>query len=140
MPPPGEPPPTLLLTKGWNLVGVPLQHPIPAEDLLQSLPTSNYFGTIFVWDSSSARWDIIVIGKEGVLKPGQAFWIYMYKEEVLIPYSTDPETLIPEFNQPVTMHACVMFSLFIGAFLMRSLQRKRAIAIEKDRYLKESCM
>jgi hypothetical protein len=50
-----------------------------------SIDMASYYRFIFAWDAVKQRWKLLDAKEGGVLKPGQAFWIYMYKEAVLIP-------------------------------------------------------
>ena len=65
-----------------------------AADYLSSLREDSYWKYIWVWDAEQQKWLLIEVGakdEEGnpvdILHPGQAFWIYMYEEQDLLPPS-----------------------------------------------------
>ncbi len=89
-PSPPATPTTYHLYVGWNLAGYTEQKPINASDYLASLEPGSHFRYIYIWDAENQVW-VMVDTKEPTtfpyyqLSPGQGFWIYMYKEQDLIP-------------------------------------------------------
>ncbi|MEM2614496.1 MAG: hypothetical protein QXO15_09820 [Nitrososphaerota archaeon] len=73
------------LEKGWNLVGFTSTSSKPANLYLGSLETNSFFKYIYVWDATSQSWTMIDGTSATSLNPGQAFWIYMYKPQDLVP-------------------------------------------------------
>jgi len=84
--PPGSPPPVISysLSAGWNLAGFTSTTNMPASDYLASLETDSYYTRLYTWNAEAQRW-MSVSADGGSLTPGQGFWIYMYKEQTLIP-------------------------------------------------------
>ena len=78
------PPPCYKLAKGWNLIGFTSTQIRTLSEYLASIDNTGFYHFIFTWDTSQQGWKMIDMQK-GVLKPGQAFWICMYEEAVLIP-------------------------------------------------------
>jgi hypothetical protein len=80
-------PTTYHLYKGWNLAGFTSTEDKAASDYLESLESGSYFRWIYVWDPEDQNWSMIDTkpATSGTLSPGQAFWIYMYSEQDLVP-------------------------------------------------------
>jgi hypothetical protein len=82
-------PTTYHLTKGWNLVGYTAKIPMNASVYLESLEPGSYFRWLYIWNATSIpqSWSMIDTkpATSGTLRPGQAFWIYLYKDQDLVP-------------------------------------------------------
>jgi hypothetical protein len=79
------PPRTYTLYKGWNLLGFTSTQIRTSAEYFASIDTASYYRFIYIWDTVKQNWKLLDAKGGGVLKPGQAFWIYMYEEAVLIP-------------------------------------------------------
>ncbi|MDH7607462.1 MAG: hypothetical protein QHH12_06860 [Candidatus Bathyarchaeota archaeon] len=80
-------PTTYHLPAGWCLVGFTETVNMCAHDYVESLEPGSYFRWLYVWDAATQSW-IMVDTKEDssdMLYPGQAFWIYLYTDQDLIP-------------------------------------------------------
>jgi len=80
-------PTTYHLTKGWNLVGYTETHSKSASRYLESLEPGSYFRWLYIWNAEDQSWRMVDTKPEtsGPLSPGQAFWIYLYKDQDLVP-------------------------------------------------------
>lgn len=80
-------PTTYHLPAGWCLVGVTETSPVNAYDYVESLESGSYFRWLYVWDAETQSWSMVdtLEGSTGTLSPGQAFWIYLYVDQDLIP-------------------------------------------------------
>jgi len=86
-PPPPSPPPTIHLYKGWNLICYAGAKPSPPKPCcyFQSLTPGSYFKFVYEWDAKVQAWTVIDTGQPYTFKPGQALWIYVYEDEILVP-------------------------------------------------------
>jgi len=86
-PPPPSPPPAIHLYKGWNLICYAGAKPSPPKPCcyLQSLTPGSYFKFVYEWDAKGQAWTAIDTSQPYTFKPGQALWIYVYKDEILVP-------------------------------------------------------
>ena len=78
-------PRTYTLYKGYNLLGFTSTQIRTLAEYFASIDMASYYRFIYIWDTVKQNWKLIDAKGGGVLKPGQAFWIYMYEEAVLIP-------------------------------------------------------
>ncbi|MEM0095125.1 MAG: hypothetical protein QW660_00590 [Candidatus Bathyarchaeia archaeon] len=80
-------PTTYHLPAGWCLAGFTETTQMNASDYLESLEPGSYFRWLYVWDAASQSWTMVdtKTGSAGTLCPGQAFWIYLYQDQDLIP-------------------------------------------------------
>jgi len=74
-----------LLYKGWNLVGYTEMNSYAADWYLSSLQEGTYFRLLFVWDAQNQRWSMVDTADSDTLAPGQAFWILLYEDQILVP-------------------------------------------------------
>lgn len=72
-------PATYEFTEGWVLAGYKQIREHDLDDYLGSLETGSYYGTVFVWDAETPKWDTPTS-----LNPGQGFWIWMHSDQSLI--------------------------------------------------------
>lgn len=85
-PPPPATPRTYHLPTGWNLAGFTEPLPDAASDYVESLETYSYFRWVYVWDAQNQVWYMADTDAGGDnLYPGQAFWIYLYVDQDLVP-------------------------------------------------------
>jgi hypothetical protein len=58
-----------------------------ASAYVESLETGSYFRWLYVWDSETQSWEMVDTNPStsGQISPGQAFWIYLYKDQDLVP-------------------------------------------------------
>ncbi len=80
-------PTTYHLPAGWCLVGFTETISMDASDYVESLEQRSYFRWLYVWDAATQSWTMVDTKPEssGTLYPGQAFWIYLYTDQDLIP-------------------------------------------------------
>jgi len=79
-----------LLYKGWNLVGYTEMDEYAASGYLSSLQEGTYFRLLFVWDAQNQRWSMVDTAGSDTLAPGQAFWILLYEDQILVPPAQSP--------------------------------------------------
>jgi uncharacterized protein YbdZ (MbtH family) len=73
------------LKKGWNLVGYTSIYARNITDYLNSLETGSFYKYVYVWDAAKQAWTMVDATKPNILNPGTAFWIYLYKDQTLVP-------------------------------------------------------
>ncbi|MDW8040158.1 MAG: hypothetical protein RMJ03_01875 [Nitrososphaerota archaeon] len=80
-------PTTYRLPAGWCLAGFTETTSMTADIYLESLEPGSYFRWLYVWDAATQSWTMVDTksGSSGTLFPGQAFWIYLYQDQDLIP-------------------------------------------------------
>ncbi|MEM1589358.1 MAG: hypothetical protein QW175_02945 [Candidatus Bathyarchaeia archaeon] len=80
-------PTTYHLPAGWCLAGFTETTNMAADAYLGSLEPASYFRWLYVWNAPTQSWIMVDTksGQAGTLNPGQAFWIYLYKDQDLIP-------------------------------------------------------
>ena len=85
-------PPSYSLVKGWNFVGYTSVQQRNATEYFASLESGSYYRWIYIYNPTTQRWELvdIITGKDAAdadrkLKPGEAFWIYLYKDQILVP-------------------------------------------------------
>jgi len=80
-------PTTYHLIKGWNLVGYTETVSMNASAYVESLETDSYYRWLYVWNAQTQSWSMVDTNPatRGTLGPGQAFWIYLYKDQDLVP-------------------------------------------------------
>lgn len=86
-PAPPATPTTYHLPKGWNLVGYTEICTMNASAYVESLETNSYFRWLYIWNAEGQYWSMIDTNPStsGTLSPGQAFWIYLYIDQDLVP-------------------------------------------------------
>lgn len=82
-PEPPATPPTYLFTEDWVLGGFKSTTNRVISDYIASLEDGSYFPYVYVWDATAQDWDMR--GTDANLEPGEAFWIWMYEVQSLIP-------------------------------------------------------
>ncbi|MEM3722376.1 MAG: hypothetical protein QXF53_01740 [Candidatus Bathyarchaeia archaeon] len=80
-------PTTYHLPAGWCLAGFTETTDMAADEYLESLEPGSYFRWLYVWNAATQSWTMIDTksGSADTLYPGQAFWIYLYQDQDLIP-------------------------------------------------------
>ena len=80
-------PTTYHLIKGWDLVGYKETVSMNASAYIESLEPGSYYRWLYVWDAATQSWRMVDTNPatSGTLSPGQAFWIYLYKDQDLVP-------------------------------------------------------
>jgi len=80
-------PTTYHLPAGWCLAGFTETVEMDAYDYLESLEPGSYFRWLYVWNAETQSWSMVDTkeASTGALYPGQAFWIYLYVDQDLIP-------------------------------------------------------
>jgi len=80
-------PTTYHLPAGWCLAGFTETTSMEADVYLESLEPGSYFRWLYVWDAAAQSWTMVDTRPEStdLLAPGQAFWIYLYQDQDLIP-------------------------------------------------------
>jgi hypothetical protein len=74
------------LKKGWNLVGYTSIYARNITDYLNSLETGSFYKYVYVWDAEKQAWTMVDATKSAnMLSPGTAFWIYLYRDQTLVP-------------------------------------------------------
>jgi hypothetical protein len=82
---PPAPPTSYSYTTGWVLAGYKSLQARNMTDYLASLQSGSYFIYIYTWNATTQNWIMIDTRSSTQLKPSQAFWIYMYTNQSLIP-------------------------------------------------------
>ena len=84
-------PTTYHLPAGWCLVGFTETQSMNASRYVESLEPGSYFRWLYVWNATTQSWSMVDTkpATSGKLYPGQAFWIYMYKDQDLVPPISD---------------------------------------------------
>ncbi|MEM2263190.1 MAG: hypothetical protein QW160_03125, partial [Candidatus Bathyarchaeia archaeon] len=79
-------PTTYHLPAGWCLAGFTETTSMEADVYLESLEPGS-FRWLYVWDAAAQSWTMVDTRPEStdLLAPGQAFWIYLYQDQDLIP-------------------------------------------------------
>jgi len=74
------------LKMGWNLVGYTSIYQRNVTEYLGSLEANSYYKYVYVWDATKQAWTMVdATNPANKLMPGTAFWIYMYKDQTLVP-------------------------------------------------------
>ena len=74
------------LKKGWNLVGYTSIYARDITDYLNSLETGSFYKYVYVWDAAKQAWTMVdATSSANKLSPGKAFWIYLYRDQTLVP-------------------------------------------------------
>jgi hypothetical protein len=84
-------PTTYHLPAYWCLVGFTETQSMNASRYVESLEPGSYFRWLYVWNATTQSWSMVDTkpATSGKLYPGQAFWIYMYKDQDLVPPISD---------------------------------------------------
>jgi uncharacterized protein YbdZ (MbtH family) len=74
------------LTKGWNLAGYTSIYTRSITEYLSSLESNSFYKYVYIWDATKQAWTMVnATDPNNKLSPGTAFWIYMYKDQTLVP-------------------------------------------------------
>ncbi len=84
-PEPPATPTSYIYTENWVLAGYKSIYARNMTDYLSSLQPGSYFRYIYTWDAKMQKWVLIDTQSSVTLKPGQGFWIWMYKKQEFIP-------------------------------------------------------
>ncbi|MEM4453040.1 MAG: hypothetical protein QW182_07575, partial [Thermosphaera sp.] len=85
---PGQLPVHFYLERGWNVIGIfGRGENIVVSEYLGSLQEKSYYPILFGWNPYSQTWRIIDARSNETVRYGEAVYIYMYTQQVLIPPS-----------------------------------------------------